>query len=141
MRPTVRTAATLAAAAIIMSACGESASDTSPAAASTVAPASGDTTPSSESDASTADGPEVDSTANSTGDSIGDSTEPSTEAAEAPPTEPSSTGPATDPATDNAGLPAENPLLTGVIPTVTGSQIDLASFVGQDVLVWVWAPW
>ena len=40
--------------------------------------------------------------------------------------------------TEDAGV---NSLLNGTVPTVTGSQVDLASFAGQDVLVWVWAPW
>ena len=63
----------------------------------------------------------------------------------------------TQPAVDDTATPAatndtdradateaETPgsaLLDGVVPTVSGSQVDLASFAGQDVLVWVWAPW
>ncbi|MFK7919199.1 MAG: hypothetical protein AB8G14_14080 [Ilumatobacter sp.] len=42
---------------------------------------------------------------------------------------------------DQDAAPAGNPLLTGTVPTVTGSQVDLAGFEGKDVLLWVWAPW
>lgn len=37
--------------------------------------------------------------------------------------------------------PAGSGLLSGTVPTVTGSQVDLAGFEGKDVLLWVWAPW
>lgn len=34
----------------------------------------------------------------------------------------------------------ENPLV-GQYQTTSGEVIDLASFAGQDVVFWFWAPW
>lgn len=31
--------------------------------------------------------------------------------------------------------------LAGVVDTVAGGQIDLASLEGQDTVLWFWAPW
>lgn len=30
---------------------------------------------------------------------------------------------------------------TGVLPTVSGSQIDVNSLEGSDTILWFWAPW
>jgi hypothetical protein len=34
----------------------------------------------------------------------------------------------------------EDPL-RGVVPTVDGGTVDLATFAGEDLVVWFWAPW
>jgi hypothetical protein len=34
----------------------------------------------------------------------------------------------------------EDPL-SGVVPTVDGGTVDLATFAGEDLVVWFWAPW
>lgn len=43
-----------------------------------------------------------------------------------------------EPAEASAGGPGL-PSLVG--PTVAGAQIDTNDLVGQDVIVWFWAPW
>ena len=30
---------------------------------------------------------------------------------------------------------------TGVLPTVSGAQIDTGSLEGTDTILWFWAPW
>lgn len=42
------------------------------------------------------------------------------------------------PAPEVPALPEE---LRGVLASTTGEQIDLASFRGEDVVLWFWAPW
>jgi len=37
--------------------------------------------------------------------------------------------------------PAETSLLTGTYNTVDGETVDLATYQGQDVVLWFWAPW
>lgn len=34
--------------------------------------------------------------------------------------------------------PAE---LSGVLTSTTGEQVDVAQFRGEDVVLWLWAPW
>ena len=45
---------------------------------------------------------------------------------------------APDAAADDAGADA---LLVDQFPTLTGQTLDLASLQGQDVVLWLWAPW
>jgi len=39
----------------------------------------------------------------------------------------------------NVGADAE--AMVGVVSTVAGGQLDLASIEGQDTVLWFWAPW
>ena len=40
---------------------------------------------------------------------------------------------------DNAAADAVD--MAGVVNTVAGGQLDLASIEGQDTVLWFWAPW
>lgn len=40
---------------------------------------------------------------------------------------------------DNAAADAVE--MVGVVSTVSGGQLDLASIEGQDTILWFWAPW
>lgn len=51
---------------------------------------------------------------------------------------------ADDDATEATGEPATEEAAatdTGVLPTVSGGQIDINSLEGTDTILWFWAPW
>lgn len=48
---------------------------------------------------------------------------------------------ATDPASNGDGSEQGGAAFEGEFPTLDGGSIDLASFEGQDVVLWFWAPW
>lgn len=41
----------------------------------------------------------------------------------------------------DAGGRAAEVAATGVLPTVSGAQIDTNSLEGSDTILWFWAPW
>jgi len=45
------------------------------------------------------------------------------------------------PAAEPAGDAGANAFLVDQFPTLTGQTLDLADLQGQDVVLWLWAPW
>lgn len=48
---------------------------------------------------------------------------------------------ATESSTATEPAAAEASLLTGEYETIGGETVDLATYEGQDVVLWFWAPW
>ncbi len=77
--------------------------------------------------------------------------QPEPESTESASTESASTEPPAEPENQVAESAAADPALEeistlpeelrGVLETTTGDQVDLASFRGEDVVLWFWAPW